>query len=163
MVVSYNSRDIITHVTQILPAVDETTQRIIVLSSVDEKADDLYINSYVKSTLYFKADKQYVAVEKSALSFFNNEWVVFVPIEHKEVNLEVKSQEVAKHDGNDDEDYDEEEEEFESPYEARVIEIITQDDKYAAVKGLELNEEYVNGKSYYVKSMLLKSSLGDGD
>jgi len=163
MVVSYNNRDIITHVTQILPAVDETTQRIIVLSSVDEKADDLYINSYVKSTLYFKADKQYVAVEKSALSFFNNEWVVFVPIEHKEVNLEVKSQEVAKHDGHDDEGHDEEEEEYESPYEARVIEIITQDDKYVAVKGLELNEEYVNGKSYYVKSMLLKSSLGDGD
>jgi multidrug efflux pump subunit AcrA (membrane-fusion protein) len=149
MVVNYNGRNIITHVTQILPEVDETTQRIVVLSSVDERADDLYINSYVKSTLYFKADKQYVAVKKSALSFFNNEWVVFVPKKDFE-----KSSEVTEN---------EEEEEYVSPYEARVVEIITQDDKYAGVEGLESGEEYVSAKSYYVKSMILKSSLGDGD
>jgi len=164
MVVSYNNRDIITHVTQILPSLDEITQRIIVLSSVDEKADDLFINSYVKSTLYFKEDTQYVAVEKSALSFFNNEWVVFVPVEHREgEEKEVNSESHTESNKGSEVENDEEEEEFKSPYEARVIEIITQDDKYVAVKGLELNEEYVNGKSYYVKSMLLKSSLGDGD
>ena len=164
MVVSYNNRDIITHVTQILPSLDEITQRIIVLSSVDEKADDLFINSYVKSTLYFKEDTQYVAVEKSALSFFNNEWVVFVPVEHREgEEKEVNSESHTESNKGSEVENDEEEEEFKSPYEARLIEIITQDDKYVAVKGLELNEEYVNGKSYYVKSMLLKSSLGDGD
>jgi len=164
MVVSYNNRDIITHVTQILPSLDEITQRIIVLSSVDEKADDLFINSYVKSTLYFKEDTQYVAVEKSALSFFNNEWVVFVPVEHREgEEKEVNSESHTESNKGSEVENDEEEEEFKSPYEARVIEIITQDDKYVAVKGLELNEEYVKGKSYYVKSMLLKSSLGDGD
>jgi len=152
MVVNYNDRDIVTHVKQILPALDEVTQRIVVLSSVDEKADDLYINSFVKSTLYFDADTLHVAVEKSALSFFNNEWVVFVPVEHIEVNSEVKSHEGAEHN-----------EHAEIPYEARVVEIITQDDKYVAVKGLEADEEYVTSKSYYVKSMLLKSSIGDGD
>ena len=152
MVVSYNSRNIITHVTQVLPAVDEATQRIVVLSSIDEIANDLYINSYVKSTLYFKADKKYVAVKKSALSFFNNEWVVFVPKKNfHEKKVEEKSES------------SEEEEEYISPYEARVVEIITQDDKYVAVKGIEKNEEYVSAKAYYVKSMILKSSLGDGD
>ncbi|MCF6309536.1 MAG: efflux RND transporter periplasmic adaptor subunit [Sulfurimonas sp.] len=143
MVIQYNNRDIITHIKQVLPTVDETTQRIVVLSSVDEKADDLYINSFVKSTLYFKADAPHVAVEKSALSFFNNEWVVFVPKKPEEVKGE------------------EHEEHVEVPYEARVVEIIARDDKYVGVLGLEKDEEYVSDKSYYVKSMMLKSSLGE--
>ena len=182
MVVSYNNRDIITHVTQILPSLDEITQRIIVLSSVDEKADDLFINSYVKSTLYFKADTQYVAVEKSALSFFNNEWVVFVEVDsesHNESNegSEVKSHEGVEHNNHDDEKHnedkdhdehgDEEEDEHgheehaEVPYEARVVEIVARDDKFVGVNGLEAGEEYATDKSYYIKSMMLKSSLGE--
>jgi len=140
VLIDYNNRNIVTHVTQILPLVDEKTQRIVLLSSVDEKADDLFINTYVKATLFFSDTKKYVAVEKSALSFFNNEWVIFVPKEeHNE----------SEHD------------EHESPYEARVVQIITQDNKYIAINGLEENEEYVSAKSYYVKSMMLKSSLGE--
>ncbi len=138
LVVNYNKRDIVTHVTQILPAVDTNTQRIVVLSSVDEIADDLYINAYVQSTLYFATNKKYVAVKKSALSFFNNEWVVFIPKEEHEHHEEV-------------------------PYEVRVVKIVAQDENYVGVNGLEVNEEYVSDKSYYVKSMLLKSSIGDGD
>ena len=171
LLVNYNSRDIITHVTQVLPSVDETTQRIIVLSSVDEKADDLYINSFVKSTLYFKADTQYVAVEKSALSFFNNEWVVFVEKaghdEHEEENHEEEKHNEHEEDKDHDEHGDEEEgehgheEEAELPYEARVVEIVARDDKFVGVNGLEEGEEYVSDKSYYVKSMMLKSSLGE--
>ncbi|MDF1881330.1 efflux RND transporter periplasmic adaptor subunit [Sulfurimonas sp. MAG313] len=194
MSVKYGNRDIITHITQILPQLDATTQRIVVLSSVDEKADDLYINAYVQSTLYFDAKEKYVAVNKSALSFFNNEWVVFVSKAEEHENKKTRSQsdvsgeathseheehgdgdehEHGKHEGEDHEeghaDHDEHEkeghhgehEEHESPYEARVIEIITQDDKFVAVKGLEVGEEYVSAKSYYVKSMMLKSSLGE--
>ncbi len=153
MTVNYNNRYIVTHVTQVLPSLDEQTQRIIVLSSVDEKADDLYINSYVKSTLYFEAEQKHVAVLKSALSFFNNEWVVFMPKKH-ENNKDVNE---GKTEHGDHEEHEE------APYEARVIKIIAEDDKYAGVEGLEINEEYVSDKSYYVKSMLLKSSLGDGD
>lgn len=146
MVVSYNDRDIITHVKQILPALDETTQRIVLLSSVDEKTDDLFINSFVKATLYFKTDKTCVAVEKSALSFFENEWVVFVTKEeeHHEEGLQQHN-----------------EEHTEVPYEVRVVKIVAKDEKYVGVKGLEEGEEYVSDKSYYVKSMLLKSSLGE--
>lgn len=148
--IEYNGREIISHITQILPELDETTQRILVLSSIDEKADDLYINAYLASTLYFDTNKKYIAVEKSALSFFNNEWVVFVNKE--EAHTEQDEEKHGEHD---------EHEEAEVPYEARVVEIITQDDKYVAVNGLETDEEYVSEKSYYVKSMILKSSLGE--
>ena len=171
MVVKYNDRDIITHVKQILPALDEVTQRIIVLSSVDEKADDLYINSFVKSTLYFDEHKAHVAVEKSALSFFNNEWVVFVEKtdhdEHEKENLEEEKHNEHEEDKDHDEHGDEEEgehgheEEAELPYEVRVVEIVARDDKFVGVNGLEEGEEYVSDKSYYVKSMMLKSSLGE--
>jgi hypothetical protein len=77
--------------------------------------------------------------KKSALSFFNNEWVVFIP------NKETKQKE------------------NETQYEPRVVKIITQDEQYAGVDGIEAGEAYVSDKSYYAKSMLLKSSLGDGD
>jgi len=135
IVVKYAGREISTQVTQIMPKVDETTQRIVVLSSVNQKVSNLFINLYVEATIYFSEAKQYIAVKKSALSFFNNEWVIFIP------NKEDKD----------------------VPYIPIVIQIITQDDKYVAVKGIKLGQNYVSAKSYYVKSALLKSSLGDGD
>ncbi len=137
IVINYANTEIVTHVTQIMPKLDEKTQRVVVLSSVDQKVKNLFIDIYVKSTLYFGDAKRYVAIKKSALSFFNNEWVVFVP---------------KKGEGND-----------ELPFIPQVVEIITQDDEYVGVKGLNQGQEYVSGESYYVKSALLKSSLGDGD
>jgi len=188
MIINYNNRNIITHVTQVLPSLDEATQRIILLSSVDEKADDLYINSYVKSTLYFKPDHTHVAVKKSALSFFNNEWVVFVPKkdhddheedkhdehdenEHDELNGDNhddhdelngdEHEDEHKHDEHEGHEEDKHDEHSEISYEVRVIEIVARDDKFIGVNGLEEGEEYVSDKSYYVKSMMLKSSLGE--
>jgi len=157
--VDYNGRKIVTHITQILPELDIKTQRIVVLSSVDEKVDDLFVNTFVSSTLYFQPTKRYVAVKKSALSFFNNEWVVFIPI-HNEKDVEKHEEDSNEIEHKTDSD---EEEEYVSPYEARVVEVINQDDIFAGIKGLEIGEEYVSDKSYYVKSMMLKSSLGDGD
>ena len=161
--VDYNGRKIVTHVTQILPELDVKTQRIVILSSVDEKADDLFVNTFVSSTLYFKPTEKHVAVKKSALSFFNNEWVVFMPTE-KEKHDDHEEHEEEKHDDHEEheeEKHDDDEDEPSLPYEARVVEIITQDDEYAGVQGIELDEEYVSDKSYYVKSMMLKSSLGE--
>ena len=158
--VDYNGRKIVTHVTQILPELDVKTQRIVVLSSVDEKVDDLFVNTFVSSTLYFKPTEKHVAVKKSALSFFNNEWVVFMPTE-KEEHGEEKHDDHEEHGEEKHDDHEEHGEEPSLPYEARVVEIITQDDEYAGVKGIELDEEYVSDKSYYVKSMMLKSSLGE--
>lgn len=166
--VDYNGRKIVTHVAQILPELDVQTQRIIVLSSIDEKADDLFINTFVSSTLYFEPTKKYVAVKRTALSFFNNEWIVFI---HKKENEEHAEDKHDEHDGLDEEKHEEHAEDGEEkhdehkdetvPYEVRVVKIITQDDDYTGVKGLEAGEEYVSDKSYYVKSMMLKSSLGE--
>lgn len=197
LTIDYHGRTIVTHVTQVLPELDLKTQRVVVLSSVDEKADDLFINTFVKSTLYFEPKDKYVAIKKSALSFFNNEWVVFVPVvdEHDEKESEHSHDSHADldsdmhdehddHEGHGDEesehkehasldDSDEghhedekedahghEEEESSMLYEPRVVEIITQDDNFVGVNGLEVGEKYVSDKSYYAKSLILKSALG---
>jgi multidrug efflux pump subunit AcrA (membrane-fusion protein) len=162
------TKTIISKVTQILPNVDEKTQRIVLLSSIDEITNELFINAYISASLYLDTNIQYVAVEKSALSFFNNEWVVFVPKSHEdEHKKEEAHEEHAQHD-----EYKHEEEahkghghnedvhEEEASYEPRVVKIMYENEKFVALKGLELNEEYVSDKSYYVKTQLLKSSLG---
>ncbi len=133
VVVEYAGKNIVTHVTKILPKIDAKTQRILLLSRVDTKVKNLFIGAYIKSRLYFGEARPYPAVKKSALSFFNNEWVVFVP----------NKGEIA--------------------YVPRVVEIMKEDAKYVAIKGLRVGEEYVSQRSYYAKSALLKSSLGDGD
>jgi RND family efflux transporter MFP subunit len=189
VVIDSDGKNITSHVTQILPKVDEKTQRIVLLSSIDEETNNLYINTYTAATLYFNSNKKYVAIKKSALSFFKNEWVVFMPKEeegHDEHQGEFGEEE--DHDEHNDEhdhdDHDEHEneghneleheginehneenahdehEDEEAMYEIRVVKIITQDENYVAVEGLRVDEEYVSDKSYYVKSMLLKSSLG---
>ena len=151
MIVEYNGKKIIAHVRQILPKLDTKTQRIIVLSSIDERVDGLFINAFVQTRLYFDATKASLAVKKSALSFFNNEWVVFVPKEDSE-HEEEEHEEHGEH---------EEHEEHEVPFAVRVVEIVAQDDVFVGIKGLENGEEYVSAKSYFVKSMILKSSLGE--
>jgi len=170
VVVDYGDQKIVSYVTQIMPEVDTTTQRIIILSSIADKKVELFINAYVGATLYFDASQSYVAVEKSALSFYNNEWVVFVPTaeEHDEDHEDAEHDD-HENEAHEDDDHDEEEkhgehgehEEYEAPYEARVIEIVAQDENFVAINGLEKDEEYVSAKSYYVKSMILKSSLGE--
>ncbi len=147
IVLQHNGKNITSHITQILPKVDERTQRIIVLSSIDASAERLYLNAYTQATLYFDTTQQYIGITKSALSFFNNEWVVFIP----------KHEEEEHHEEEDHED----EEHHELPYEVRIVKIITQNEDYVAIEGLHVNEEYVSDNSYYVKSMLLKSSLGE--
>ncbi|HQS67699.1 MAG TPA: efflux RND transporter periplasmic adaptor subunit [Sulfuricurvum sp.] len=130
LVKNNTSSSIFGRVNRILPTVDEATQRLSVLVSLDTASDELYLNQYVGATIYTQKDKSYIAVKKSALTFFQNEWVVFVP---------------AKKDS----------------YEARVVQVIAKDDQYVAIKGLSAGERYVSDKSYYVKSMLLKSAIGE--
>jgi len=149
IVIEQNGKNISSHITQILPTVDKSTQRIVLLSSVDENVFNLYINAYTKATLYFQAKEKYVGVPKTALSFFKNEWVVFVKEHHEEEHEEDKHKE-GEH----------EEDSEEAPYEVRVVKVIAQDENYVGIKGLAVGEEYVSDKSYYVKSMMLKSSLG---
>jgi len=49
----------------------------------------------------------------------------------------------------------------EVPYEARVVEVIAYVGNDVAIKGLKAEEEYVSNGVYFVKSMILKSSLGE--
>ena len=169
IVINNSNKNIISHVTQILPKLDEKTQRIVILSSIDTP-NRLYINTYLSATIYFDATKKYIAIKKSALSFFNNEWVVFLPKEHGENDEHSEHEEHDKHEEHGEHEEDEEhdkheehgehEEDENSSYDIRVVKVITQDEKFVAVEGLELGEEYVSAKSYFVKSLLLKSSLG---
>lgn len=139
IVINYAGKKIITHVIQIMPKLDETTQRIIVLSSINEHVKDLFIDSYVKATVYFGHKKKLIAVKKSALTLFDNQWVVFIP--NKQKNNKTKQ----------------------INYIPVVINIIAQDENFVAVLGIRLGQRYISAKSYYVKSALLKSSLNDGD
>ena len=62
--ITHNNKTFATYIDKILPELDETTQRIVVLSSINEPIDGLFINSYINSTLYINTDKKYLAVKK---------------------------------------------------------------------------------------------------
>jgi ABC-type Zn2+ transport system substrate-binding protein/surface adhesin len=136
---------------------------------------NLFVNAYVDSKLSIGEPKSYLAVKKSALSFFNNEWVVFVPEHHEgEEHHDEHEDEHEKHDDHDEhndahdenehEKHDEhghgEHEEEEVPYDIKVVKILKQNEAWVAIEGLDEHEDYVSDKSYYIKSLLLKSSLG---
>ena len=135
----FNGKSITSYVEKILPELDESTQRIIVLSSIEDEKIKLYSNLYLGSTLYYETDKEYISVKKIALSFMNNEWVIFVPNENETSHTEDKEQEFKPLD----------------------IKIIQENDEYVAVEGIEENQKYVRDEPYKVKSLVLKSSLGE--
>ena len=136
---NFNGKNIITYIEKILPELDEMTQRIIVLSRIDDEQIKLYSNLYLGSTLYYETDKKYISVRKSAITFMNNEWVIFIPNEEETSHTEDKEQEFKSLD----------------------IKIIQENDEYVAVEGIEENQKYVRDEPYKVKSLVLKSSLGE--
>ena len=69
----------------------------------------------------------------------NNEWVIFIPNEEETSHTEDKEQEFKSLD----------------------IKIIQENDEYVAVEGIEENQKYVRDEPYKVKSLVLKSSLGE--
>ncbi len=147
------------HISQILPQLDEQTQQMQVLSRLDEPVKNLFVNAYVDSKLFVGVPKSYLAVKKSALSFFNNEWVVFTSKHHEDE--EGEHEEHKSHKAHEKKHHGEEEhEEEEIPYELNVVKIIKQNDKFVAIEGLDEHTDYVSDRSYYIKSLLLKSSLG---
>jgi multidrug efflux pump subunit AcrA (membrane-fusion protein) len=179
----YGGKNYKMHISQILPELDEQTQQMVVLSSLDESVTNLFVNAYVDSKLSIGEPKSYLAVKKSALSFFNNEWVVFVPEHHEEEGHDEHEHHDAHnddetrrghapvltrvHDEKEHDDHDEHEghghddhEEEEVPYDIKVVKILKQNENWVAIEGLAEHEDYVSDKSYYIKSLLLKSSLG---
>jgi len=161
----YGGKEYEMYISQILPKVDEKTQQIVIHSTLSKSVKNLFVNTYIDSKLSIGQPKEYLAVKKSALSFFNNEWVVFIPKHHDE-HEEDGHDEHDEHEIHKEEKHDEHEkdghghEEVEVPYDIRVVKIIKQNNKFVAIEGLKEHEDYVSAKSYYVKSLLLKSSLG---
>lgn len=158
VVMNYAGQEYKAQVSQILPELDNQTQQIVLLSSLDEEVKNLFVNAFVGSKIYIGEAKSYLSVKKTALNFFNNEWVVFVPVHQEE-------EEHGKHEGNGHEEHDEashaeQEEDKEVPYALQVVKILKQNEVYVAIEGLEEHQAYVSDKAYHVKSLLLKSSLG---
>jgi len=171
-VILYGGKSYKIHISQILPELDEQTQQMVVLCSLDEVVDNLFVNAYVDSELSIGTPKSYLAIKKTALSFFNNEWVVFVPEHHEDkhdehdktrrgrASVPTHANDEKEHEEHKKHGHDDHEEEEEVPYDIRVVKIIKQNRKWVAIEGLKEHEDYVSDKSYYIKSMLLKSSLG---
>jgi hypothetical protein len=81
-------------------------------------------------------------------------------VSHKEEVDEHEGHDHAKHEAEKEDAHDEHEEEEEAPYEAKVVKVLAYVGEYVAVEGLDVDVEYVSDGVYFVKSMLLKSSLG---
>jgi RND family efflux transporter MFP subunit len=144
--ITYGEQEYKMKITQILPNIDQQTQKMTVLSKLYSPVNNLFVNTFLDSKIFLEEGQSYLTVKKSALSFFKNEWVVFVPKHHEEDDNHGHKEE--------------EEEEGEAPYEIRVVKILKEHNGYVAIEGLNEHQDYVSDKSYYVKSLLLKSSLG---
>jgi biotin carboxyl carrier protein len=163
---------------QLLPNIDQETQRAKVLFKIEESPTNLLLGAYTQMDISLAPTQNVIMVKKSALTLFKGEWVVFVEKEHEdethhdeETNHEEHDHDTHKkdenHEAHADDEHEEKEDEHghneheeEVPYEAKVVEIITYAGEYVAIKGLVEDEEYVSEGVYFVKSMLLKSSLG---
>ncbi len=161
----------------LLPKVDEETQRAQMLFWIESDKQPLLLNAFAEMEINLPPFKKYVAIKRTALTMFEGEWVVFVPAEegheehgeHEEHERHEEHGEHDEHEGNEEHnehgeesDHDEHAEHSEKkPYEVRVVEPITRFGGYVAVKGIEPGEEYVADGVYFVKSLMLKSELGE--
>ncbi len=164
--------------TQLLPNIDNETQRAKVLFEIQDSPSNLLLGAFTQMDISLAPMQNTVMVKKSALTLFNGEWVVFVEKGHEESNdkkeethghedhvhdahKEEKEHEDHKNEVHEEEEEGHDEHEEESPYEAKAVQVIAYAGEYAAVEGLEVGEEYVSDGVYFIKSMILKSSLGE--
>jgi multidrug efflux pump subunit AcrA (membrane-fusion protein) len=138
------------HFVQLLPHIDKETQRAKVLFQIEKSPENLLLGAYTQIEISLAPYRNVMMVKKSALTLFQGEWVVFVEEHHDE----------ERHDEerHDEEGHDEHEE---LPYTPKVVKIIAYTGDYVAVEGINADEEYVSEGVYFVKSMMLKSSLGE--
>ena len=157
------------HFVQLLPTIDEETQRAKVLFMMMKNPKNILINAFTEMEISLAPYTEAVMVKKSALTLFQGEWVVFVEKEHKgeahegeEAHGHDEHEEHADHDEEEEgHGHDGHEEHEEAPYLPKVVEIIAYNGDDVAIKGLKAGEEYVSDGVYFVKSMILKSSLGE--
>lgn len=153
---------------QLLPNIDQETQRAKVLFKIEKSPSNLLLGAYTQIDISLAPTQDVMMVKKSALTLFQGEWVAFVEAHHEDDEEEHDRHKEAEHDdheAHEEEKYDEhkghdEHEEEASPYIPKVVNIIAYNGEYVAIEGLEVGVEYVSEGVYFVKSMLLKSSLG---
>jgi hypothetical protein len=163
---------------QLLPTIDEETQRAKVLFMMMKNPKNILINTFTEMEISLAPYTEAVMVKKSALTLFQGEWVVFVESHHEGEEHEgeeahghedhddhVKEEEAhekeSDHEHDKEEGHGEHEEHEEAPYAPQVVEILAYNGDDVAIKGLKAGEEYVSDGVYFVKSMILKSSLGE--
>ena len=156
---------------QLLPEIDIETQRAQVLFWIEDDPKKLLLNAFVGIEISIPPYEKVVMIKKSALSLSNGEWIVFVPQEEEHHDEAAGKTDAKNHHAKDDhakdnhneneEGHAHEEEHEAVPYAPKVVEIIAYSGNKAAVRGVEVNEEYVSDGVYFVKSLMLKSSLGE--
>ena len=147
---------------QLYPQVDEETQRAKVLFALKGETGKLLLGVFVPIQVEIAPFIKAVTLKRSALTLFQGEWVVFVPKADDQED-EHKAAEHHKEDEAEDEGHEGEEhhhdEAHEVPYAPRVVEILAYSGDRVALKGIKAGEDYVSEGVYFVKSLLLKSSL----
>jgi multidrug efflux pump subunit AcrA (membrane-fusion protein) len=152
------------HFIQLYPQVDEETQRAKLLFMLKEHRGKILLGAYVPIDIEISPYKEAVTIRQSALTLLNGDWVIFIP---KKTEVSKRHDEDEKHESEEhvEEEHQEEEHEHhheaEIPYEPRVVEVVARVGNIAVVKGIKAKEEYVSDGVYFVKSMILKSSLGE--
>ena len=158
------------HFVQLLPNIDRETQRAKVLFSIENSPKNLLLGAFMEMEISLPPNTNVLMVKKTALTLFQGERVVFIKTEEEEhkdelhSNHEEHEEEHHEHTNDEHEEkelhHEDEHEEEEVPYKAKVVEIIAYYGNEVAIRGLKVNQEYVSSGVYFVKSMLLKSSLG---
>jgi len=163
------------HFVQLLPQIDEETQRAKVLFQIENSPKNLLLGAFTEMEISFEPHVDVLMVKKSALTLFQGEWVVFIEADHDEHEEESEHDHETHKDEHGEHGHDalkveheehghdaleEEHEEEESPYTPKIIKIIAYSGNYVAIEGLHTGDEYVSEGVYFVKSMMLKSSLG---
>ena len=141
---------------QLLPTVDTETQRAKLLFRLNTHPTPTLLNAFVPMQIALPSTQKALMVKRTALTLFGGEWVVFVKKEHEE-----HEEEAEEHHAEEEEDHEHEHEHVEIPYAPQVVKVVAYYGDAVAIKGLEKGEEYVSDGVYFVKSMLLKSSLGE--
>ncbi len=173
------------HFVQLLPNIDKETQRAKVLFEIENSPENLLLGAYTQMEISLEPYRDVLMVKKSALTLYQGEWVLFVKAEHKEHGhdvlegehkehsydtLEVEQEEHGhdtheeEHEAEDHDDHKghghDEHKEVESPYTPKVVKIIAYSGDDIAIEGINRDDEYVSEGVYFVKSMMLRSSLG---
>jgi biotin carboxyl carrier protein len=150
---------------QLLPQIDEETQRAKILFQIENSPKNLLLGAFTEMEISLEPYADVLMVRKSALTLFQGEWVIFIEADHDEHEEEEAhhNKKESEHDHKAHKDghkgHDEHEDE-ESPYTPKVVKVIAYSGDDIAIEGIDKDDEYVSEGVYFVKSMLLKSSLG---